>query len=49
MSDAEIKKLEELRKMKKAGTLKKAEPKADMSLPKIKVDALPPVMMSRKG
>lgn len=49
MSEAELKKLEELRKMKKAGTLKKQEPKADMDLPKIKADALPPVQMNRKG
>lgn len=35
--------------MKRAGTLKKQEPKADMDLPKIKADALPPVQMSRKG
>lgn len=49
MSEAELKKLEELRNMKRAGTLKKQEPKADMDLPKIKADALPPVQMSRKG
>lgn len=49
MSDAELKKLEELRNMKKAGTLKKQQPKADMDLPKIKADSLPPVMMGRKG
>lgn len=49
MSDAELKKLEELKKMKKAGALKKTEPKPDMDLPKIKADSLPPVMMGRKG
>ena len=49
MSEAENKKLEELRNMKLKGTLKKQEPKADMFLPQIKADALPPVMMSRKG
>ena len=49
MSEAELKKLEELKKMKKAGGLKKAEPKPDMDLPKIKADSLPPVMMGRKG
>ena len=42
-------KLEELKKMKKAGALKKTEPKPDMDLPKIKADSLPPVMMGRKG
>ena len=49
MSDAEMKKLEELRNLKKAGALKKQEPKADMGLPKIKADALPPVQMGRRG
>lgn len=49
MSEAEMKKFEDLRNMKRQGTLKKSEPKADMDLPKIKADALPPVMMSRKG
>ena len=49
MSEAELKKLEELKKMKKAGGFKKAEPKPDMDLPKIKADSLPPVMMGRKG
>jgi hypothetical protein len=33
MSEAENKKLEELRNMKLKGTLKKQEPKADMFLP----------------
>jgi hypothetical protein len=33
MSEAENKKLEELRNMKRQGTLKKPEPKADMFLP----------------
>jgi hypothetical protein len=49
MSEAELKKLEELRNLKKQGTLKKQEPKPDMDLPKIKADSLPPVQMSRKG
>lgn len=50
MSEAERKKLEELSKMKRAGTLKKQEaPKNDLGLPKLTADALPPVQMGRKG
>jgi len=48
MSDAEKKKLEQLKALKKQKKEKKAEKKED-ELPKIKADALPPVMMQRKG
>ena len=52
MSDAELKKLEELRKMK---NMKKETPKPEEikkeeeDLPKIKADILPPVQFQRRG
>jgi hypothetical protein len=48
MSEAELKKLEELRNLKMQAKVKK-EKGGPEDLPKIKADALPPVMMSRKG
>ena len=46
-SEAEKRKLEELKQLKKANTLKKSQPKAEDidQLPKLKADALPPVSM----
>ena len=50
MSEAELKKLEQLKALKKQGKLKKAEEKkVDDPLPKINSMALPPVMMQRRG
>ena len=50
MSDAEMKKLEQLKALKAQNKLKKANTvKQDDPLPKIKADALPPVMMQRRG
>jgi len=51
MSEAELKKLEELKKFKAmAKDKKKAAAKTDEDpLPKIQMDSLPPVMMQRKG
>ena len=50
MSEAEMKKLEQLKALKKQGKLKKAEEKkTEEPLPKIKADILPPVQMQRRG
>ncbi len=54
MSQAELKKLQELKKLKKQAKLKKQKEKEEQKdeLPQIsakKADALPPVMMQRKG
>ena len=50
MSEAELKKLEELRKLKTLKKNKKEESKKpEEALPKLQADALPPLMMSRKG
>lgn len=45
-----MKKLEQLKALKKQGKLKKAEEKkTEEPLPKIKADILPPVQMQRRG
>ena len=50
MSEAELKKLEELKALKRnAKDKKKAIPKEEDELPKLKMDSLPPVMQQRRG
>lgn len=51
LSEAEQRKLEELRKLKAQKNNKKEENQDDeqQNLPKLKADFLPPVMMQRKG
>ena len=51
MSDAELRKLQELKRLKEEKKLKKKEKKDDDMgpLPQLKADSLPPVMMNRKG
>lgn len=50
LSEAEQKKLDELRRLKEQAKLKKQTTKKQTDdLPALKADALPPVMMQRKG
>lgn len=51
MTEAEAKKLEELRKLKEQKKKPKQKKKKviEEELPKIQMDALPPLMMNRRG